>query len=73
MGPLTWFTAPPTFQTIHAPAWWGLASVSQLQLLQPFLGLAWAAMLLGEQVTWMMQITAFAVIFCVAGARKFGR
>lgn len=97
MGPLTWFTAPPTFQTIHAPAWWGLAyvslfsmligfvfwyrglaqggvaSVSQLQLLQPFLGLAWAAMLLGEQVTWMMQITALAVIFCVAGARKFGR
>jgi drug/metabolite transporter (DMT)-like permease len=51
----------------------GVASVSQLQLLQPFFGLALASILLGEQVTLTMQITALAVIFCVVGARKFGR
>lgn len=51
----------------------GVASVAQLQLLQPFFGLALAAILLGEQVTLQMQITALAVIGCVAGARKFGR
>lgn len=51
----------------------GVASVAQLQLLQPFLGLALAALLLDEPVTWRMQVTALAVIVCVAGARKFSR
>lgn len=49
----------------------GIASVAQLQLLQPFFGLLLAALLLHEQVTWTMQLTALAVIACVAGARRF--
>lgn len=51
----------------------GVASVSQLQLLQPFFGLMLAAVLLREQVTWLMQLAALAVIGCVVGARKFAR
>lgn len=51
----------------------GVASVAQLQLLQPFFGLTLAAVLLHEQVTWLMQLAALAVIGCVAGARKFAR
>lgn len=97
MLPLAWFTAPASFDGIHAPAWLGLgyvsvfsmlvgfvfwyrglaqggvASVAQLQLLQPFLGLTLAAVLLQEQVTWLMQLAAVMVIGCVAGARKFAR
>lgn len=97
MLPLAWFTAPASFDGIHAPAWLGLgyvsvfsmlvgfvfwyrglaqggvASVAQLQLLQPFLGLTLAAVLLQEQVTWLMQLVAVMVIGCVAGARKFAR
>lgn len=49
----------------------GIASVGQLQLLQPFFGLALAATLLHEPVTWMMFLTTVAVILCVVGARKF--
>ncbi len=49
----------------------GIAAVGQLQLLQPFFGLALAAMLLHEPVTWMMSVVTVAVILCVAGARKF--
>lgn len=97
MLPLAWFTAPASFDGIHAPAWLGLgyvsvfsmlvgfvfwyrglaqggvASIAQLQLLQPFLGLTLAAVLLQEQVTWLMQLVAVMVIGCVAGARKFAR
>ena len=51
----------------------GVASVAQLQLLQPFFGLALAAALLHEPITWLMQLSAVAVIGCVAGARKFAR
>lgn len=51
----------------------GIAAVSQLQLLQPFFGLALAATLLKESVTWGMLAVTFAVILCVAGARKFAR
>lgn len=49
----------------------GIAAVGQLQLLQPFLGLALAATLLGEPVSWTMLATTLAVILCVAGARRF--
>lgn len=97
MLPLAWFTAPASFDGIHAPAWLGLgyvsvfsmlvgfvfwyrglalggvASIAQLQLLQPFLGLTLAAVLLQEQVTWLMQLAALMVIGCVAGARRFAR
>ncbi|WP_417770167.1 DMT family transporter [Stappia sp.] len=51
----------------------GIAAVSQLQLLQPFLGLALAAWLLHEPVTWEMLAVTVAVIACVAGARRFAR
>lgn len=49
----------------------GVASVSQLQLLQPFFGLLLSALLLGESVDLAMIATAAAVILCVAGARRF--
>lgn len=49
----------------------GVASVGQLQLLQPFFGLLLAATLLGEHVSWMMGLICLAVVFCVAGAKKF--
>lgn len=49
----------------------GIAAVGQLQLLQPFFGLALAATLLHEQVTPLMLAATVAVILCVAGARRF--
>src|SRR5690606_3540833 len=51
----------------------GIAAVGQLQLLQPFFGLAIAAALLGEPVTWTMLLITVGVILCVFGARKFAR
>lgn len=51
----------------------GIAAVGQLQLLQPFLGLALAATLLHETVSVSMFAVTVAVIVCVAGARKFAR
>ncbi|GLK83961.1 DMT family transporter [Ancylobacter defluvii] len=49
----------------------GIAAVGQLQLLQPFFGLALAATLLGEAVTPQMLASTLAVILCVVGARRF--
>lgn len=49
----------------------GIAAVGQLQLLQPFLGLALAATLLGEPVGWGLVLVAAGVVICVAGARRF--
>ena len=51
----------------------GIAAVGQLQLLQPFFGLALAATLLHEAVSVGMLAVTVAVIACVAGARKFSR
>lgn len=51
----------------------GTASVSQLQLLQPFFGLTLAALLLHEQVSFGMVATTVAVIGCVIGSRKVNR
>ncbi|GGC77706.1 DMT family transporter [Chelatococcus reniformis] len=51
----------------------GIAAVGQLQLLQPFLGLALAAMLLGEAVSGTMLAVTLGVVACVAGARAFAR
>ncbi|MDE1166959.1 MAG: DMT family transporter [Pseudomonas sp.] len=51
----------------------GIAAVGQLQLLQPFFGLALAGTLLGERVSVGMVGVTFAVIGCVAGARRFSR
>ncbi|QHF45182.1 EamA family transporter [Pseudomonas sp. S35] len=51
----------------------GIAAVGQLQLLQPFFGLALAAGLLHEQVSLGMVLVTVAVIGCVAGAKHFAR
>jgi drug/metabolite transporter (DMT)-like permease len=51
----------------------GIAAVSQLQLLQPFFGLALAGLLLGETVTWPMLAICAAVATCVVGAKRFAR
>ncbi|MFW9080833.1 DMT family transporter [Pseudomonas sp. P2757] len=51
----------------------GIAAVGQLQLLQPFFGLALAATLLHEQVSLGMLGVTLGVILCVAGAKKFAR
>nr|WP_314566597.1 DMT family transporter [uncultured Pseudomonas sp.] len=51
----------------------GIAAVGQLQLLQPFFGLALAAGLLHEQVSLGMVLVTVAVIGCVASAKKFAR
>ncbi|RXT48213.1 EamA family transporter [Bosea sp. Tri-44] len=51
----------------------GIAAVGQLQLLQPFFGLALAGLLLGETVGWQMVATSAAVVLCVAGARRYAR
>lgn len=50
----------------------GTASVGQLQLLQPFFGLALAATLLNEHVSSSMILVTIGVILCVAGSKKFG-
>lgn len=51
----------------------GIAAVGQLQLLQPFFGLALAASLLHEQVSPMMMVVTLGVVACVFGAKKFAR
>lgn len=51
----------------------GTASVGQLQLLQPFLGLLLAAVVLGEPVTSRMVWSTLGVILCVVAARKYGQ
>jgi drug/metabolite transporter (DMT)-like permease len=51
----------------------GIAGVGQLQLLQPFFGLIWSAVLLHEAIEWSMIIVTLAVIVCVAGAKRFAK
>ncbi|WP_299176181.1 DMT family transporter [uncultured Brevundimonas sp.] len=49
----------------------GIASVGQLQLLQPFFGLLLAAIFLHEPIAWTMIACTAAVVLCVAGAKRF--
>ena len=49
----------------------GIAGVGQLQLLQPFFGLALAALLLGEPIAPGMVAVTALVVLCVAGAKRF--
>lgn len=51
----------------------GIATVGQLQLLQPFFGLALAAWILHEQVSLGMLGVTVGVILCVAGTKKFAK
>lgn len=48
----------------------GIATVGQLQLLQPFFGLLLAAVILNEEVSVAMLSTSVLVILCVVGARR---
>lgn len=48
----------------------GIAVVSQVQLLQPFCGMALAALLLGEALDWPVVAVALGVAGCVALARR---
>lgn len=49
----------------------GIARVGQLQLLQPFFGLALASLLLHEAVPWSMAAVTALVVLCVVGAKRF--
>jgi len=49
----------------------GIATVGQLQLLQPFFGLILAALLLGETVSTLMFVTCTLVMICVSAAKRF--
>jgi len=51
----------------------GIATVGQLQLLQPFFGLALAAYFLHEHVSSGMIGITVGVILCVAGTKKFAK
>jgi drug/metabolite transporter (DMT)-like permease len=50
----------------------GIARIGQLQLLQPFLTILFAALLLHELVSWAEVIAALIVIFCVLIGRSAG-
>jgi drug/metabolite transporter (DMT)-like permease len=45
-----------------------MAQVSQIQLIQPVLSICWAALLLGERLTWTTLIGGAAVIGCAGVA-----
>lgn len=49
----------------------GVAKVGQIQLIQPFFGLALSAIFLGEHISLEMFITAIAVFICVLLAKKY--
>lgn len=51
----------------------GIASVGQLQLLQPFFGLTLAASILHEKVSIGMLAITIGVILCVAGSKKYAK
>lgn len=45
-----------------------MAQVSQVQLSQPVMTIAWAGLLLGEQLSWATLVGGLVVILCAAGA-----
>ncbi|MOA59122.1 hypothetical protein D3C78_1836660 [compost metagenome] len=51
----------------------GIAAVGQLQLLQPFFGLALAAWVLHESIQSSMIAVMAGVLVCVYGAKRFSR
>lgn len=51
----------------------GITTVGQLQLLQPFFGLALAAIFLNEKVSIGMLGVTIGVILCVVGTKKFAK
>ena len=45
-----------------------IAQVSQVQLAQPVMTICWAALLLGERLTWATVLGGLAVVVCAAVA-----
>lgn len=50
-----------------------MAQVGQIQLVQPVMTFCWAALFLGENITWLMILGALAVIACAASAVRVRR
>ena len=50
----------------------GIAKIGQIQLIQPFIGFALSALLLGEQINIAMILVSIAVVICVAMAKRAG-
>jgi len=49
----------------------GIAAVGQLQLIQPFIALGLAALLLHETISWSMLGATVAAVICVGGAKRY--
>lgn len=47
-----------------------MAQVSQVQLAQPVLTIAWAGLLLGEAITWLTVLGGLAVVACAASSSR---
>ena len=58
------------FAWYHGLAKGGIARISQLQLLQPLLTIGWAALFLGESLSWLTGVTALFVVLCVAVGQR---
>ncbi|MFD0806678.1 DMT family transporter [Nocardioides caeni] len=56
------------FAWYHGLAIGPMTTVSQVQLVQPVLSIMWAALLVGEQITWLTALAGLAVIGCAGGA-----
>ncbi|BCW04088.1 membrane protein [Arthrobacter sp. NtRootA1] len=56
------------FAWYHGLAIGPMAQVSQIQLVQPIMTIAWASLLLGESMTWTTAIGGLAVILCAGAA-----
>lgn len=56
------------FAWYHGLALGPMAQVSQVQLVQPVLTITWAALLLGERLTWATTAGGLVVILCAASA-----
>ncbi|WP_314192660.1 DMT family transporter [uncultured Arthrobacter sp.] len=56
------------FAWYHGLAIGPMAQVSQVQLAQPVMTICWAAVLLGEQLTWVTIVGGLAVIVCAGAA-----
>lgn len=55
----------------HGLAKGGIAAVGQLQLVQPFMALGLASLLLHESVSAMMLLITLGAVMCVVGAKRF--